>query len=120
MIEALVALVLVMVAIAAIGSLMFGSNRGVRSVEDHLTLLQTARLLVTSLPSREDLAPGSLSGELLGQRWRLDIEPFSGGGVGQIADSTWSPRTLRFQIKTPSGATLRLETIRLQQRKRSQ
>ncbi|MGO9361332.1 MAG: prepilin-type N-terminal cleavage/methylation domain-containing protein [Xanthobacteraceae bacterium] len=119
MIEVLAALALVAVSVSAIGSLMFGSSKGVRAIEDHLALVETARLLSTSLPGREDLVPGRLSGELLGQRWRLDITPFSGGGPGFIPDSVWIPETLVIQVQSPSGTTVSLETVRLQHRRPS-
>jgi len=113
MIEALVALVLVAISVSAIGSLMFGSNRGTRAIEDHMAIEENARLLSTSFPNRNDLVPGNSSGEILGHRWSLDIEPFSGGGPAHVADSVWVPETLTVKVRAPSGATLSLETVRL-------
>ena len=62
-IEVLIALAVVAVSVVAIGSVMSTNVRGVRSLEQHVTLMQTARtVMTTGIPSRAELAPGALSG----------------------------------------------------------
>ena len=114
LIEVLVALALVAVSVGGIGSAIFTSSKGVRSIEDHLMLDGAARILSTSLPRRQDLVPGRLTGNLLGQRWRTDIAPYA--GIERVPDSMWVPQVVAIEVRSPSGTTVRLETIRLQQR----
>ena len=60
----MVALAIVAVALGSIGALIASSARGNRSIEAHLTRLETARAIMTALPSREELVPGTLSGQV--------------------------------------------------------
>jgi general secretion pathway protein I len=112
LIEALVALALVAVLLAAIGPLIAGSMRGVRSVEQHGALIATARAVEAGLPERRALAAGSLTGQTAGNRWRVDILPYSGSGVARTA-SPWVPQTIVITVAAPSGAKLRIESVRL-------
>ena len=66
LIEVLVALSVVSISLAAIGSLIAVTTRGVRSIGLHLTLVETARAIVTGLPAREQLLPGNFSGKRRG------------------------------------------------------
>ena len=112
-IEALVALALVTVILAAIAPLMATTHRGVRAVEQHIALVSTARTIENGLPDRDQFAPGSLSGELGGNRWRVDILPFAAGAIDGGSPSRWTPQTVVITVRSPSGATLRLNTVRL-------
>ena len=59
-IEVLVALAIVAVSIVAIGSLMAANSRGVRSLEQHVALMQTTRaVMMTGIPPREELRPAA-------------------------------------------------------------
>ena len=115
LIEALVALALVAVLLAAIGPLIASSMRGVRSVEQHGTLVATARAVEAGLPERRALGVGSLTGQVAGNRWRVDILPYSGGGVAHAA-SAWVPQTVVITVAAPSGGRLRIESVRLSRR----
>ena len=60
-IEVLIALAVVAVSIVAIGSVMSTNARGVRSLEKHVALMQTAQtVMATAIPPRSRLAPGTL------------------------------------------------------------
>ena len=76
-IEVLIALALVAVSLVAIGSLMATNVRGVRSLEQHVSLAQAARAaMAAGLPARADLQPGTTSGQLEGYHWTVDqMEP---------------------------------------------
>ena len=50
-----------------------------RSLEQHVALVETARTVAASLPSRTQLAPGEITGEMYGNRWRMGVSPFFGG-----------------------------------------
>jgi len=115
-IEVLVALAVVAASLAAIGSLIATTVRGTRSLEQHLALVETARAIETGMPKREQLTVGNLSGEISGHRWRIDVLPFSVGGIGATEESPWVPRTIVIRVQSPTGAVLQLNTVRLQRR----
>jgi len=60
LIEALVALSIVAIIMASIGSLIGSSARGVRAINGRLTRLEIARAVMTALPDRGQLAAGAL------------------------------------------------------------
>jgi general secretion pathway protein I len=116
MIEALVALALVAVVLTAIGSLVASAANGTRTLEQHLALVETARLVATSVPRRDELSLGELAGEVLGYRWRAETSPFFGGGSAPVPDSPWIPERVLLQVQSPLGAIMAIETVRLQKR----
>ena len=85
LIEALVALAVAAVSLAAIGLLMAGNIRGSGRIEQHLGLVETLRAVETGLPDRTSLSAGTLSGEMHGQAWSVDIAPFPGDFVNPRA-----------------------------------
>jgi general secretion pathway protein I len=116
-IEALIALVVVAVSIVAIGSVMSTNARGVRALESHVALLQSAQtVFVTAIPLRKELAPGTLSGQLRDFRWQVDIGPVGSDWVVEGADVAWIPELVKIRVRSPSGATVDLETVRLMHR----
>lgn len=113
--EVLIALAVVSIAMSAIGYVMSTNARGVRVLEDHVALVETAQaVFATAIPSRKDLAPGSLSGQLRNYRWQIDIGPVGGGGgVVDHPDVAWIPELVKVRVRSPSGAAIDLETVRL-------
>jgi general secretion pathway protein I len=114
LIEVLVALAVVAVSLSAIGSLIAVTVRGARSVGAHLALIETARGIVTGLPDRNDLAPGNLSGESAGYRWRVDVLPFYADFVDP--EAVWLPQTIVVRVQSPSGKILQVNTVRLRRK----
>ena len=115
MIEAVVALALVTVALAAIGSLVAANVRGARNLEQHVALMRTAQLIVAGLPRGGEPVPGSLAGEVSGHRWQMRISPFVGGGP-LVGESRFIPQRVELRVRSPSGAIASFETVRLQSR----
>jgi general secretion pathway protein I len=113
-IEGLVALAVLAAALAAIGSVVATSARGTRRIEAHLALVETARAIATGLPKRDELAPGTLAGELAGHNWRVDVLPFADPTSG----SAWVPQTVVITVRAPGGGALRIDTVRLRRRPR--
>jgi general secretion pathway protein I len=75
-IEVLIALAVVAVSIVAIGSVMSTNLRGVRSLEQHVTLMQTVRsIMATELPSHAKIGIGTWSGRTNDHQWRIDVGP---------------------------------------------
>jgi len=115
-IEVLIALAVVAASLAAIGSLIATSVRGARALEQHVALVRTARAIITGLPRRDELAPGSLAGDLAGYRWRVDVAPFAAGAVDATSGVAWEPQAVVVTVRSPSGALLQLNTVRLRRR----
>jgi general secretion pathway protein I len=113
-IEVLVALALVAVVIVAIGSLMATNIRGARSFEQHVALAQAARTAMTAgIPPRAELRVGTSSGQVDGYRWTVDVAPLGGQWSRPPADAPWLPQLVRVRVKSPSGATSDIRTVRL-------
>lgn len=113
LLESLVALTVVAVVLAAIGALVAANVRGTRSIENRLSIVDTARMILAALPDRAQLDPGDTSGELGGNRWRIDVLPFRAGFVDPSVPTPWSPQAVVIRVESPSGEILRLDTVRL-------
>jgi general secretion pathway protein I len=112
--EVLIALAVVAVSILAIGSVMSTNVRGVRLLEQHVTLMQTARTVMTAdIPSRAELGPGAVSGQESDYRWKIDVGPLGEDWAVPDADVAWIPALVRIQVRSPSGAVSDLKTVRL-------
>lgn len=111
LIEVLVALAVVAVTLSAIGSLVAVTIRGARSVGGHLALTETARAIMTGLPDRGDLN-STMSGEVAGHRWRIDVLPFYADFVDP-EKSAFIPRTVVVRVQSPNGPILQINTVRL-------
>jgi general secretion pathway protein I len=112
--EVLIALAIVAVAVVAIGSVMSTNARGVRTLENHVALMETAQIvLATEVPPRKELRPGVLSGQLHDFRWRIDIGPVGGDWIVDDADVAWIPELVKVRVRAASGAAAELETVRL-------
>jgi general secretion pathway protein I len=117
-IEVLIALALVAVSLVAIGSLMATNARGVRTLEQHVALLQTARTVMTAaIPPRAELRPGAVSGQTDDYRWTIDVSPLGGGWTVPDADVPWVPELVRVRVRSPTGAVSDIRTVRLMQRR---
>ena len=118
-IEVLIALAVVAVGIVAIASVMSTNVRGVRALEQHLALMQTARsALATKIPPRAELGPGVLSGQLNDHRWQIDIGPLGGGWTLPEAEVSWIPQLVKIHVQSPTGGALDFQTVRLMHRPR--
>jgi len=111
----LIALAIVAITLTAIGHLMAATVRGTRSIDEHLSLVETARAIEAGLPDRGDLAPGSFSGNTAGHRWRVDVSPFIANFVDARLPTPWVPQSVVITVQSPGGPTLRIDTIRLRQ-----
>ena len=113
-IEVLVALAVLAVSIVAIGSVMSTNVRGVRSLEQHVTLLQTVRsVMAAEVPSRAEIGFGTWSGRTNDHQWRIDVGPMSKEWNAASEDVAWIPALVRIQVRSPTGAVMDLRTVRL-------
>ena len=113
LIEALVALAVVAISLAAIGSLIGGNIRATRSLDQRLALVETTRTILTGLPDRAQLKSGTLSGEIADHRWRLDAMPFEADFVDPRLATPWFPQAVVLRVQSPTGEILRIDTVRL-------
>jgi general secretion pathway protein I len=113
LLEVLVALAVVAVSLAAIGSLVATNIRGTRTIDQRLALVETTRAILTGLPDREQLVPGNSTGEIADHRWRLDVLPFAAPFVDPHRPTPWLPQAVVVRVQSPSGQILRLDTVRL-------
>ena len=114
--ELLVAHAIVRISLAAIGSVVGTTARGVRVLQQHVALVNAARAIEAGLPDRAELVAGSFSGEWSGNRWRATVTPFLKGSVDDRRRSLWVPQAVAITVTSPSGATLRIDTVRLHRR----
>ncbi len=118
-IEVLIALAVVAFCIVAIGSVMSTNARGVRSLEQHVALMQAARsAMITGIPPRAELGPGVLSGQINEHRWQIEVGPLGDGWVVPDADVAWIPELVKIHVQSASGAAFDLQTVRLMHRQR--
>jgi general secretion pathway protein I len=113
----LIALAVVAVSIVAIGSVMSTNVRGVRLLEQHVTLMQTARTVMTAgIPPRAQRGQGASSGQIDDYKWTIDVGPMGEGWDVAGADVAWIPAIVRIRVRSPSGAVSDLRTVRLMHR----
>lgn len=115
--EVLVAIAVVAIVLSAIGAVVSSTTRGVRSLEQHVVLMETARSVAAGLRSREPLAEDGLSGQLYGNRWQIGMSPMADGPMLPDAQSTWLPQLVTIRVRSPSGAAIDIKTVRLQRRR---
>lgn len=109
--EVLAALAVLTAVLAAIGALANGSLRSSRDARQHLALVSTAQTILAGLPSRDAFPFGSSTGVLGEYRWRIDSTPI--GTTDRERSAAWAPQGLALLVRSPSGATIEIDTIRL-------
>jgi general secretion pathway protein I len=114
LIEALVALAIIAAVLGSIGTVIATTVKGTRGIDQRLALSGTAESLLAALPPRTLLKPGRQSGELAGQRWRIDVSPMN------VAVASAAPQTGRFvplavtmRLQAPGGPATQITTVRL-------
>jgi general secretion pathway protein I len=115
LIEVLVALVIVSVSLAALGSLMASNRRVAASLETHLALVETARGIETALPDRSALI-GNMAGESGDYHWGVFVRPFVSNLVDPNIPTPWIPQAVVIRVQSPQGVSLQVNTVRLQAR----
>lgn len=115
MIEAVVALALVAIVLAAVGTLVATNSRGAWKLEQHTALVGAARLVASTLPRGGAPMPDDLRGRVAGHRWQMRVSQFL-DDVPVVPESRFIPQRVELRVQSPSGAILSLETIRLQSR----
>jgi general secretion pathway protein I len=112
LIEALVALAIIVVMLGAIGSVIATTTRGTRAIDQRLALSGTAETLLADLPARGLLKPGRQSGELAGSRWRVDVTPMNVAGGNPDTDR-FVPMAVNLRLQRADGAAIQITTVKL-------
>jgi hypothetical protein len=63
------------------------------------------------MPSRETLPVGRLTGSLDAHDWRIDSTLI--GTPAAVGDTLWTPQRIEVLVQSPSGAIVKIDTIRL-------
>jgi general secretion pathway protein I len=113
LVEALVALAVMMILLSAIGGLSASSLRTGRYVERHVAEMENAQRILAGMPGRDQLADRTQFGETAGYRWRLEAQPFRATFLTPRAQTLWAPETIVLTIQGQSGAPLSFDMIRL-------
>ena len=111
LIEALAALAVMGAGLAAIGSLGSSSLRAGLYAERHLAEIETARKVIAGMPSREALPVGRLTGSLDAHDWQINSALV--GAPAAVGDTLWTPQRIEVSVRSPSGAMVKIDTIRL-------
>lgn len=114
LLEALAALAVTMAGLAAIGALAHATLRSTLHAEQHLAQISAARRIMAGLPARNALPFGRLTGVLDGNRWRVDATQVAVTDSRQ--DAAWIPQGVALLVRSPSGSTIEIDTIRLRRR----
>lgn len=116
LLEALVALAVTAVCLAAIGALMATNERSARQIDQRLTLISTLRKVETALPDRAHMAGADLSGEMAGNAWAVSATPYPDPSPPPPPGKdppAWLPQRIVVKVQSPSGSRVELETLRL-------
>jgi general secretion pathway protein I len=116
LVEVLVALAVLAVTLSAIGALIATTVRATHAIDNHITLVETARAVETALPDRGQLAIGNFSGERADHGWRVDVLPFIAPNVDQRQATPWVPQRVVIRVQSPAGPIVQVETVRLRRR----
>jgi hypothetical protein len=113
LVESLVALTVMMILLVAIGGLAMTSLRSGRYVERHLADIESTRQIIAGLPARGALKNGSLSGEMVGYRWRLDAAPYRPDFFEPKSPTPWTPQVIALRVESPNGGVTSVDIVRL-------
>ena len=63
------------------------------------------------MPARDALPYGRLAGSVDSHEWRIDSAPVS--TTAASGGASWTPQRIALLVKSPFGATIEIDTIRL-------
>jgi type II secretory pathway pseudopilin PulG len=113
LLEALVALALVLAFVATLGPYLFHSRRLMGNAEQRVAAQILLRTLLDAPFDRSRLANVVRSGELNGLRWRIVTQPYAIDTAPSDPHPTWSAYRVIASVSTSAGQIVSAETIRL-------
>ena len=111
LLEALVALGVMAAGLSAIGALANSNLRVSLHSERHLAEIETARKIIAGMPGRNELPFGRLTGVLDAHQWRIESAALP--TTLATPGAAWVPQSVTLLVRSPSGATIEIDTIRL-------
>jgi hypothetical protein len=116
LIEALVALAIVATTLSSIGALIATTVRATHAIQSRLDRAAATRMVLAALPERDQIAPGTLTGEIDGHRWRLDISALPNSNIAPPERSLWIPQAVLLTIQSRTAGAITISTVRLKRR----
>jgi hypothetical protein len=113
LLEALVALALVLAFVATLGPYLFSSRRLMGNAEQRVAAQILLRTLLDAPFDRSRLANVVRDGELNGLRWHILTEPFAIDAAPSVPPPSWTAYRVIASVSTSAGQTVSAETIRL-------
>jgi general secretion pathway protein I len=111
LVEALAALAVMGAGLAAIGALAASSLNAGLYTERHLAEIESVRKIIAGMPGRDALPFGRLTGAFDAHQWRIDSRPVAAAAA--TGGTLWAPQSIALLVRSPSGATIEIDTIRL-------
>lgn len=113
LIEVLVALAVIAISLPVVGSLLATNIKGTIKLEDRAKLLAAYRILEASDLDRTRLSPGRRTGEVDATAWSMEVRRLGEDETGPRGKGPWVPWAIVTTLRSPSGETLRMGTVRL-------
>jgi type II secretory pathway pseudopilin PulG len=113
LLEALVALALVLAFVATLEPYLFYSRRLMGNAEQRVAAQILLRTLLDAPFDRSRLANVARTGELNGLRWRVVTEPFAISAAPSDPRPSWAAYRVIASVSTNAGQAVSAETIRL-------
>jgi type II secretory pathway pseudopilin PulG len=113
LLEALVALALVLAFVATLEPYLFHSRRLMSNAEQRVAAQVLLRTLLDAPFDRSGLANVDRAGEVNGLRWRVVSEPFAIDAGPSDLRPSWAAYRIIASVSTSGGQTVSAETIRL-------
>ena len=113
LLEALVALALILGFAAVLGPYLFQARRIIANTQGRVAAQVLLRTLVDAPFDRSQLENVSRDGEIRGLRWHLGTAPMAVDTAPSRERSLWTPVRIVAKVSLSDGQTITAETVRL-------
>jgi len=113
LIEALVALALILAFASVLGPYLFQARRIVANVDGRVAAQVLLRTLLDAPFDRSQLANAVRQGEVSGLRWRIVTEPILSEAAASSDGSKWAEFRVTASVSSGGGQVIAAETVRL-------
>jgi type II secretory pathway pseudopilin PulG len=113
LLEALVALALILGFAAVLGPYLFQARKIIANTGGRVAAQVLLRTLVEAPFDRSQLVNASREGETHGLRWRIVTAPMETDTAPSREGPTWTPVRIRASVASNDGQIITAETIRL-------
>lgn len=113
LLEALVALAVLLAFVATLGPYLFHARRIMANAEHRLAAQILLRTLLNAPFDRANLANVDRHGELKGLRWHVVAEPMMLAGTPRASPQSWTAYRVIASVSSGPGQIVTAETVRL-------